>query len=62
MPAMVQGSSDLQESFERYKNRLHSQVSARTPLLDEVLSPLESRARRLKHDLDYMDVSVDEIS
>lgn len=59
MPAMMPGASASHESFERYQSRLQSQVVARTPLLDEALSPLELRASRLKRELDYMDVTAD---
>lgn len=44
------GHSLISSSFQKYKSALQRQISGRTTILDDVLGPLESRAKAVQHD------------
>lgn len=60
MPAFGSADTSPVTTLDSFANQLESQLNGRTPLLDQVLSPLESRAYRLQRDLNFMSTDEEE--
>ncbi|KAI0031403.1 hypothetical protein K488DRAFT_79063 [Vararia minispora EC-137] len=54
VPTFKLGGVSMAASFQKYGDALRSQIAGRTPLLDKVLSTVESRSAALRQDLGSM--------